>query len=725
MGNLSEQRQYQMKHMEKAIYELASVSGTKHQDDILSTEDPLVGACALVAKRMKIALKIPKPEKLMKSKDPLSEIVKVSQIRHRQVALRGEWWRMDNGPLLAFLEEDNRPIALLPVGPSKYEMHDVQNKLTRVVTSREAALLNPMAYTFYRPFPFKILSARDLLKYSLENSKVSDLFSVVLMGIVGGIIGMVNPIATGIMIDKVIPQAEKYQLIQIGAILLSFAIGKVLFDLTRSFAMLRIEMAMEGGTQAAIWDRLMSLPAPFFRNYASGELAMRAMSIHKIRKTLSATTVNTLISGVFSVFNGFLMFRYSTSLAVIGFGLVTFAVLFTVILGYFIVAYEKRLASSTNMISGLVYQIIGGVGKFRVSGSETRAFYQWAKVFSDQRVIAYKKESIQNGLETFNEIFPIATLMLFFVMIGRNMAHQSMTIGSYIAFYSAFTIFLNAMLQFTSVFLSIKSIKPIIDSAKPILETLPEYDEDKIDCGELDGSIEIGQVVFKYEEDGPIIIDNLSMKVEAGEYIALVGPSGCGKSTLLRILLGFEQPKSGKVYYSGYDLSSIDIRGLRKQLGVVLQNGQLMAGDIFTNIVGSNPHLTVKDAEEAVLKSGLEEDLKKMPMGLYTVISEGGGTLSGGQKQRLMIARAIVNKPKILFFDEATSALDNQTQKTVSESLDGLNATRIIIAHRLSTVMNCDRILVLDKGKIVEEGSYDELMQRGGVFSELAKRQLA
>ena len=725
ISNLKKRQEVQQKYMDKALLELATVSGIKSKQERLKSEDPLVAACLLVAEKMKIDLVVPKAEKLLKSKNPLLEIVRASQIRHRQVALRGEWWRTDNGPLLAFSEVDNRPLALMPISHDKYEMHDVSIGESMLITNKEALEIKAMAYTFYRPFPSKVLKIKDLLIFSTESISKRDVLTVILMGLVGGVIGMINPIATGIMMDKVIPQADRYQLFQIGALLLSFAVGKVLFDLTRSFAMMRIETRMDSGTQAAIWDRLISLPAPFFKAYSSGELAMRAMSINQIRQTLSSTTLNTIISGIFSIFNGFLMFKYSPKLAWIGMGLIIIAIVFTLGLGFFQMRYERQLIEVTNRISGLVLQIIGGVGKFRVSGSETRAFYKWATAFTEQRKISFKKETLNNFSTTFNTVFPVVTSIVLFFMIGTDSSLQAMSIGSYIAFYSAFSIFLSAMLQFTGVFLTLNTIKPIYESARPILETLPEYDEDKADCGELDGSIEIGQVSFKYIEDGPLILNNISLKVKPGEYIALVGPSGCGKSTLLRVLLGFEKPKTGKIYYSGQDLDGIDIRDMRKQLGVVLQNGQLMSGDIYTNIVGSNANLTMADAEEAAKMSGLYEDIQKMPMGLYTVVSEGGGTLSGGQKQRLMIARAIVNRPKILYFDEATSALDNRTQKIVSESLDKLNATRIVIAHRLSTVMNCDRIIVLDKGKIIEEGSYEELMHLGGTFAELAKRQLA
>lgn len=724
-GTLKKKKERQNQYLENALYQLASVSGGNKtvSDSIAGNE--LVKACRLVAEKMKISIVEPKKEKLENSKDPLGEIAKASRIRYRQVAMKGEWWNSDNGALLAFAEDDNRPVALIPESPDKYEMIDVTSGMSKAVDRDTAQILKPFAYTFYRPFPSTAIGLKELLLMSLEATPLRDILIILGMGLLGGLIGMINPVVTGIVIDKIVPQASRVQLIQIGFLLLSFAIGKASFELTRSLAMLRMEGKMDNFGQAAVWDRLISLPVSFFRDYTAGELAMRAMGIGQIRQVLSNTTLNTIISSIFSIFNGVLMFKYDLELSLIGMGLIILAIAVSLILGYIQIRYERETVEGTNKISGLVLQIISGVSKFRVAGAEHRAFYQWAKQFSNQRRIRFNKELISSILSTFNMVFPVVTSMVMFYIAGNYTGDKAFSTGEFVAFNASFGIFTAAMLQLTNTFLTINVIIPTFESTKPILETLPEFDEDKAEPGELDGNIELGHVTFRYEEDGPVILNDLSFKINSGQYVALVGTSGCGKSTLLRVLLGFEKPETGKVYYSGQDLESVDIRSVRKQLGVVLQNGQLISGDIYSNIVGSNPNLTMKDAEEAAKMAGLDEDIKKMPMGMHTMISEGGGTLSGGQRQRLMIARAIVNRPKILFFDEATSALDNYTQKIVSESLDKLNATRIVIAHRLSTIINCDRIIVLDKGRIIEEGTYEELMNLNGAFAGLAQRQLA
>ncbi|MTI81651.1 MAG: NHLP bacteriocin export ABC transporter permease/ATPase subunit [Firmicutes bacterium] len=715
------------KFMSKAVSKLATVTGSEQEHKVIDAEsdDPLLNACMLVGQAIKInILPYPGQREGIKSKDPLGDIARASQVRYRQVALKGEWWRNDNGPLLAFMEEDNRPVALIPHSPNKYMLYDYDNKGEIIDDVKIAENIKPLAYTFYRPFPNKIITIKDLLTFGIESCWKRDFVSVLLMGLLGGLLGMVTPVATGIVFDSIIPQGQRLQLLQIAFFLGASALATMLFELTRSFAMLRLEGKIEGGILAALWDRLLSLPTSFFKQYSSGELAMRAMGISEIRAMLSGVAVNTIITSTFSVFNLALLFYYDVQLAVLAVLLVLSAVIVTATLGYIKIRYDRQVLDAENKIAGLVLQLIQGVSKFKVAGAEKRAFYLWSKEFSQQAKLDYKAYTVSNLLVTFNSIFPIITSMIIFYSLVAN-SDVNLGPGQFIAFNAAFTVFVMGMVALSDTILSVNAIIPIYERVKTVLDELPEYDDAKSNPGTLTGDIEVSHLSFRYKKDSPLVLDDVSLQIKKGEYVGLVGTSGSGKSTLFRILLGFETPETGKVYYDGKDLDKIDIRSVRKQLGVVLQNGQLMSGDIFTNIVGSNPHLTMKDAEEAATMAGLDKDIEQMPMGMHTVISEGGGTFSGGQRQRLLIARAIVNKPKILYFDEATSALDNTTQTIVSESLDKLKATRVVIAHRLSTIINCDRIIVMDKGKIVETGTYDELMQKDGIFAELAKRQLA
>jgi len=689
-----------------------------------SSGDPLLDACRLVGQSMKVKITPPRQDRRASSKDPLGDIADASRIRLRKVLLKEEWWKQDNGPLLAYMEDDSRPVALIPLSPERYEIHDPARQIKVLADFDTARQVKPFAFTFYRPFPDKAMGLSDLLVFGRENCWRQDFLMVAVIGILGGLLGMVVPVATGIVFDTVIPGGEKVQLVHVAFFLVASAVAAMVFQLTRSFAMQRILGKVDGSIQAAVWDRLLSLPVPFFRDYTSGELAMRAMAIARIRAIVSEATVTTILTSIFSCFSLFLLFYYDVKLAALAVGLLAGAIAVTYSLGRIMTRNERQVVDISNKISGLVLQFFGGVAKFRVAGAESRAFYQWSREFSRQRKITFNKQIIGGWLETFNSIFPVAASMVIFYAVAASTG-STLAPGQFIAFNAAFTSFLVAMIALSQVLIEINTVIPLLDQSRPILEAMPEYDEVKVDPGDLSGSIEVSHLYFRYKEDGPLILDNVSLHIKEGQYIGLVGPSGSGKSTLFRVMLGFEKPESGRIYYSGHDIEKVDIRALRRQLGVVLQNGKLLSGDILTNIVGSNPNLTIDDAWEAAKMAGLDKDIKEMPMGMHTVISEGAATLSGGQRQRLLIARSIVNKPKIVYFDEATSALDNKTQAIVSQSLDGLKTTRVVIAHRLSTVMNCDRIIVMEKGRIIEEGAYEDLMKMNGVFSELAKRQLA
>ncbi|MDD4048501.1 MAG: NHLP bacteriocin export ABC transporter permease/ATPase subunit [Clostridia bacterium] len=728
----AEKRQYEKQHlsdlefMENALKELAAVNMKSKEiiPDVI-TDDPLLSACGIVGKAAKI--KIKEPAKSMSgipSRDPLGDIATVSQIKMRQVVLRGEWWNEDNGPLLAYMKDDERPVALIPISPAKYDLYDPSDKAKNLINKQLADKIKPFAVSFYKPFPNRKLNAKDLLIFGLESCWKRDLAMIIIMGILGGLLGMLIPIATGIVFDSIIPAGERGQLLQVGFFLVASALAVMLFQLTRSLAMLRLEGKIESSVQAAVWDRLIGLPVPFFKNYTSGELAMRAMGISQIRQTLSGVTVTTLISSIFSIFQFLLLFYYSWKLALVAVTLVMFALLLTLALGLIQIPLERKMVETMDKITGLILELINGVNKFRVAGAEKRAFYLWASEFGESAKIYMKKEKLANLLTAFNSMFPIISAMIIFFVL-QHFEEINLDPGKFIAFNAAFIAFYTAMIAMSEALLATNNVIPLYQRSKPILESLPEHDEAKGAPGILTGDIEINHVSFRYKEDGPLILKDVSLDIKAGEYVGLVGPSGSGKSTLFRVLLGFEKPETGQVFYNEQDINNVDVRSVRKQLGVVLQNSKLMAGDVYSNIIGSNPGLTMSDAIEASKRAGLYDDLKEMPMGMHTVISEGGGTLSGGQRQRLLIARAIVNKPKIIFFDEATSALDNKTQDIVKESLDSLKATRVVIAHRLSTIMNCEKIVVLDQGKIIEIGTYDELMAKNGLFSELAKRQLA
>ncbi|HEX4380757.1 MAG TPA: NHLP bacteriocin export ABC transporter permease/ATPase subunit [Candidatus Acidoferrum sp.] len=659
-------------------------------------------------------------------KDYVSSIARTSDLRHRIVVLKGKWWVNSSGPLLAFRESDTRPLALLPASDGGYQIYDPIEQATSRLSAEAALSLNGFAYTFYRPLPFGVLKIWDLLAFGMRDAK-RELLTIVLMGICGGLLGMVFPIATGIIFDSIIPGAQRNQLLQICVFLVIATIAASMFTLVRNFAMLRLEGKMGSALQAAVWDRLLRLPVPFFRRYTSGDLADRSSGIGYILRTLTGSAISSILSGAFSIFSFLLLFYYSWQLALIATALVFVIFVRSALSTYFEVRYQRQIFRVRGRISGMLLEFIGNIARLRISGAEQRAFAAWAQEFAAQKQLSVRAQKVSNGLAIFNSAFPIVSMAILFAYAAQMMGHpllKALTTGTFLAFIAAFTQFQSAILGLSSAVESAIGVVPLYERARPILEASPEFSKESKQPGELSGSIEVNHVNFRYHTETPLVLKDISFAVRPGQFVALVGPSGSGKSSLLRLLLGFERPEAGVIYYDGQDLAKLDAQATRRQIGVVLQSARLSSGTVFDNIVGSGP-FTIDDAWEAVRSAGLEQDIREMPMGMHTVVSEGGGNISGGQRQRLLIARAMVKKPRIFLFDEATSALDNRTQAIVSHSLESFSATRIVIAHRLSTVVHADRILVVEAGVVVQSGSYDELTGQEGLFRELAKRQLA
>lgn len=715
-----------------ALSRLASVmeAGPSAAPTVEEQEDPLLLACRWVGREQGITIKAPGGAgQEGRSQDALDAITRASRVRARRVALRGDWWHHDNGPLLGFVEEDNRPVALLPTGTRHYDVMDPADGARRRVTRETAVSLSSFAHMFYRPFPQEAHTVTGLLRFGFQSCAPRDLLTVLLMGIGVGLLGLFVPIATGIIFDTIIPSAARDQLLHLALALVAMAIGTSGFHFVQGVAMLRVETQMGTSIQASMWDRLLRLPAPFFRRYLAGDLAQRSLGIDTIQDVLTGAAYSAVLGGIFSIFSFALLFHYARNLALVAAALMLVAVLVVCLAGWRKLRFERRLHHVQGRIEGLVLQFITGIAKLRVASAEPRAFAVWAEQFAEKKRLAFSARTVGNALAVFTTVFPIMATMVIFAVLAGHMAgpmqpgRTPLSTGSFLAFNAAFGQFLAATLQMSTVLVSVLEIIPIYERAKPILQTPPEVDVAKTAPGELSGAIEISHAGFRYHPETPPVLDDISMQIRPGEFVAVVGPSGAGKSSLLRLLLGFESPESGAVYYDGQDLAGLDVHAVRRQIGVVLQNAQVLPGTIFENIVGAAP-LGLDDALEAARLAGLDRDIDQMPMGIHTLVTEGGSTLSGGQRQRLLIARAVVSRPRILLFDEATSSLDNRTQDLVRQNLERLHATRVVIAHRLSTIANADRICVLVGGRIVQVGTYDQLLSQEGIFAELAKRQL-
>ncbi|MBW4506284.1 MAG: NHLP bacteriocin export ABC transporter permease/ATPase subunit [Scytonematopsis contorta HA4267-MV1] len=665
-------------------------------------------------------------EDLRRVRDPLDAIARASSIRVRRITLRDGWWNQDSGPLLAYTLEDTRPVALIPISETSYKIIDpiLQKRLR--CDKKTVATLAPTAYTFYRPLPVETKNFLSILQFAVYGHS-KELLTVLFAGIITTLLGMITPQATAILIDQAIPDADKSLLYQLALGLGATTLGATLFQLTQGVAIMRLETFADTCTQAAVWDRLLNLKASFFRQYSVGDLSARVSVITQIRQKLSNTLLKSLFSSVFSLLNLGLLFYYSLPLALIATLVALINIFVTIISGMLTIRKVRPLLNMQGQLFGMMVQIINGVAKFHVAGAEARAFAYWGKQYRHQLHLMLESQGIEDNLVVINNILSALTPAVIFAF-ATNLLQQSnanggsFSTGTFLAFNAAFGTFISGATSLSTTVVDILETLPLWERAQPILKATPEVDITKADPGRISGRLEVNHVVFRYRADGLLTLDDVSLRAEPGEFIALVGPSGSGKSTLFRLLLGFDTPESGSISYDGQELAGLNVNAVRRQLGVVLQNSRLMSASIFENI-SSNANLTMDEAWEAAKMAGLADDIAAMPMGIHTVVSEGGTNLSGGQRQRLIIARALALRPRILIFDEATSALDNRTQAIVSESLEKLNVTRIVVAHRLSTIRNADRIYVLQNGRLVQQGNFEQLAQQSGLFSQLIQRQ--
>ena len=696
----------------EAVSGLSSLLAPRRAPALAGDEHGLYAACRLVCTAAGVTLAAPA------GPGGLDALIESARLRVRKVHLPDRWWHADLGPLLAFHADDHRPLALVPRARGGYEIHDVARGAHVRLTAESAAALEPFGYMFYRRLPTEPVDARGLIAFALRG-RGRDLLSIALMGLAGGLLGVVGPVATGLVFDAVIPGAERGQLLYVVAALLTTAVCATLFEIARGLGLLRLEGRTGAALQAAVWDRLIDLPVDFFRGYTAGDLADRAGGIDTIRHELSAQVVTMVLGTTFGLCNAALLFFFDVHLALYASALLAVPIVVALAVGAHLLRLLGPATAIQGRLSGLVLQLVRGVGKLRASGAELRAYARWAALFQEQRAIALRTRA---PMQVFGAFYPIVATLVVYTLVIHDPATQLST-GGFIAFLGAFNTVLLGIVSTATATLSILHIVPTFRRLRPILETRPEIDEHKADPGDLDGEIELAHVSFRYGVSGPPTLGDIQLRIRPGEFLAVVGASGSGKSTLLRLLLGFERPTAGKIYYSGQDLEHVDLRRVRRQIGVVLQNGQLLPGDILSNVIGSS-EVDRDAAIRALSLAGLGDDIDAMPMGLATVVSEGGSTLSGGQRQRLLIARAIVRRPRILLFDEATSALDNQTQAHVAGSIAGLEATRVVVAHRLSTIQGADRIVVLAGGRVAQVGTYAELVGQPGVFADLARRQL-
>ena len=637
----------------------------------------------------------------------------------RDIVLEDGWYRDAYGPVLGKMKESGEQVALLPGKIRGYYFKDVKTGRRVKLNPRTEKLLEREAYCFYKPLPQRKIGVRDLLMYMKGCVNTTDVAFTVIATLALVLVGKLIPHITQALTGPVLANGSAGMLIASAICLFCTTLSSQFISSIKAMVMSRVQTKTSLGIQSSMMMRIMSLPAPFFRDYSAGELMSRSGAVDQLCSLLLGMIMSTGLTSLMSLLYITDIFSFAPALVVPSLLIILTTVAFGAVSSFVQIRISKKMMEHSAKETGMSYSMITGIQKIKLAGAEKRMFSRWLNLYSEGAELAYDPPMFIKINAVINTAISLVSTIILYFMAVESGVDQS----SYYAFTAAYGAVMGAFSSLAGIALSAGKIKPILDMAKPFLETEPETSDGREIVTRISGGIELNNVYFRYKENAPYIVNNMSLKIKPGEYVAIVGKTGCGKSTLMRLLLGFEKPEKGAVYYDGRDINSLDLGSLRRKIGTVMQSSGLFQGDIYSNIVITAPELTLDDAWEAAEKAGIADDIRAMPMGMHTFISEGQGGISGGQKQRIMIARAIAPKPKLLMFDEATSALDNRTQKQVSEALDAMGCTRIVIAHRLSTIRHCDRILVLDKGEIIEDGTYDELIKKGGFFAELVERQ--
>lgn len=657
------------------------------------------------------------PEEIVDLQEQMEYMLRPSGIMRRRVELTGAWWRDAMGYLLGKTHA-GEVIALIPAGGSGYQYRGPDGQYIRV-QAQNAKNISSDAFCFYRPFPAKKMDILDLLRFMVQEISAADIYYVLISSSAVALLGLFLPYMNKIIFDSVVPSGSKGMLMPIAALLIGATVSSALFGIARSMILTRVQNKISLSVQSAAMMRILNLPVTFFREYTAGDLAARTMNIRQLCLTLSQVTLTACLSALFSIVYLWQMGSFAPPLLLPASLIILTSLGFSIFCTLQQVKITRKRMHVSVRLYGLIFALFSGMQKIKLAGAEKRAFAKWAATYKEEGKLSYTPPIVLRIQPAITSLIAGSGIVLLYYAAAVN----RISVADFMAFNVAYGAAIGAILALSGMVTLVAGIKPILEMVQPILETVPEISTGKKTVTSLAGMIEINHLTFRYSPDGPIILNDFNLKVRSGEYLAIVGKTGCGKSTLMRLLLGFEKPESGAIYFDGKDLEHMDLPSLRQHIGVALQNSKLCPGDIFSNIVLTAPWKTLEDACEAARMASVDKDIQAMPMGMHTVISEGSGGISGGQQQRLLIARALVGKPRILLFDEATSALDNITQKHIGDSLAKLNCTRLLIAHRLSTVRHCDRIVVLEEGKIVEEGTYDDLMTRKGKFYELAIRQ--
>lgn len=706
------------------------IAGRDLPDDRLA---PIIRACTQVAIAVgcdpdSIPTRIPRDT----TRRPEQIFAHVAALGIRPVFLDPGWWKSGVDALLAFRADDQSPVAILPrrAGFVAF-VHSAGATIGPIEVDAEFARgLSPTASQFHATLPHRATTRRQFIRFTMHGSE-NDFVRALLISGLGTIVNLAIPIATGVLVIKVLPGDNQLALVFLGLVLLGTTLSSSACGFVVSNLLLRTETRMGTRALGGVLDRCLRMPVHAFRQFSSGDLADRILAVGDLQSVISGAGIASIMAGVFSMVYLAVMLAVNPSAGLVGAGLLLVAILASALMSAGRAQLTSKIMEGQGRLSSMVLEFIGGIDTIRGASAEQFATMRWFRSFREIRGSISQIRALDRAFDVFAAAFPMACMMIFWAMFlpvgdsGRFLEGHALAtperVAAYLVFNSAFVTALYAVLELGERLGDLATLRSMLRRIDPILEAPIERMGEREQPGTLSGQVEITDARFTYPGTANEVLTGVSIRVEAGESVAIVGPSGSGKSTLLQLLLGLRMPTSGGVMYDGKALDRIDLVSVRRQIGAVVQNTRVIPGTILENIVGSTL-FTAKHAEAAIEAAGFDAEVGQMPMGVHTYVTD--QTLSGGQVQKLMIARALVTRPRILIFDEATSALDEISQSQVVRSLERLNATRIIVAHRLSTVRTVKKIYVMDSGKVVQSGSYSELIGVEGPFKELAKRQM-
>jgi len=641
------------------------------------------------------------------------ETARAMGLRARKITLDPDWPVREGPPMLLAAGED--------IVPAIWSGKGWRLPSGAIIAAEDRNDFSRTAFAILRPFAVRPGGFGSMARFVWPDIRAA-LPMLVATALALGALGLALPVVTAAIFDDVVPSGDAGRLAGIAIALVAGALFTALFDAIEG--LIRARINGQGGARLAdaLADHVLRLPETAFRSYAAGDFNQRLENIEQVRGLVTGLMLSSGVTVLTAIIYFALLFGYDVRLAALGLGLSLVSVALVAVGRVLQSGALREAANLDGKLAGTTYELLEAVAKLRTGAAEGRALDRWRTLYVAEQAASARGTVIGGAVAQVGDAYATVTMMALFAAIGLSGA--ALSPGMVLAFLAAFGVFQQSLIHLGGDVLGLLAAQPLIERGRAILDAQPEAAEGVIDPGTLTGAIELSEVVFGYSPDAPPLLSGLSLRVRPGEHVAIVGGSGSGKSTLLRLLLGFERPRAGSITFDGQELAQLDPVRVRSQIGVVLQSSMLFSGSLLENIRGAS-QASLEQCLDAADAAGLGPDLAWMGMGIHTPVTEGGGLFSGGQKQRVLIARALACAPRILFFDEATSALDNRTQAVVAQTLDGLDATRITIAHRLSTVRNADRICVLEGGRFVEAGTYDELMAMNGAFAALARRQLS